>query len=97
MRRKPIMLHKGVYLKWMNNPSEPVICIVLETFEDKSFKVLVLKNNATIVHQFIEDFEKPTQEEITDFWSSGEVQNLNQVDRILKEYSIKVPEIEMVS
>lgn len=96
MREKPIKLHKGVYLKWMNNPSEPVICIVLETFEDKSFKVLVLKNNATIVHQFIEDFEETTQEEIDDFWASGEIQNLSQVHQVLNEHGIKVPQIEMV-
>lgn len=97
MKRKPTPLYSGVYLKWMDNPQKPVFCVVLETFEDGSFKFVVLNNNAIITRGNLEGlFEEPTEEEIKNFWGDDSVQNLSEVKKILDQYGIETPQIEMI-
>lgn len=82
----------GSYLWWRNNPSKPVMCLILSTQED-GFKILKLDNLSVFKEKDYHclDFENPTDEEVAMFWETTQVSNPELFVQILKEHNLVVP------
>jgi len=92
MKTKNTPFFEGAYLWWKSNPSNKVLCLVVET-NKKGFKFVLLSNLKIMSKNYDDkEFTKATKKDARDFWNS-EPMNLyhDLLWNIFKKYRLEVP------
>ena len=86
----------GCFLKWVSNPSKPVLCIVVEILGDE-FKFIKLDDLAILTAKIDEQFEQAKKKEVIEYWTSLKSTQMNSVNffkktqKIFLEFQIDAP------